>query len=125
MQGDDIWLKIYLSNAETQKPDTLQSLLYLALVNDNQDIIANRRVKVSKGVVESNFETDAFIRSGIYTIVACNNWMLNFDLSLIAKRRIRIFNPIDFRNQNSLSLDNFDIKLFPEGGNLVDGLFID
>ncbi|HEX9650729.1 MAG TPA: hypothetical protein VGA21_09215 [Cyclobacteriaceae bacterium] len=56
--GDDIWLKIYLSNAETQKPDTLQSLLYLALVNDNQEIIANRRVKMSKGIGESNFETD-------------------------------------------------------------------
>jgi len=136
--GDDIWFKIYLIDANTNKPDALSKIVYVDLINSSNKIIDSKVIKIEKGYGEGNFELAIKQFHGQYTVRAYTNYMRNFDTTFFFRKSIYINSSSRFdstikkdslvkntaknqRSNNNSSLKP-DLQFFPEGGYLVNNL---
>lgn len=135
--GDDVWFKIYLVDANTNKPSILSKIVYVDLINASNKIVDSKIIKIEKGFAEGDFKLATNLFPGEYTVRAYTNFMRNFDAAYFFRKNILI-NPSRLdptikktslpintvknqRSDDSLSLKP-DIQFFPEGGYLVNNL---
>ena len=117
-----MWFKVYLISADTHTSDTLSNLVYINLLNENNGLIIQRRIKVENGTGYGNITIGKDLNTGVYTLISYTNWMLNFDNSLLFEKKIRIYNPVALTRLAPIRDDFLDFALFPEGGVLVPSI---
>lgn len=124
--GETIWFTAYLVEGQLNLPDAVSSIVYVDLVDPNQNIIATRNIRITEGGGAGDFTLDADLPPGTYTLRGYTNYMRNFDDSFFFKRAFQLFDPYDeksIENESSApSTDDFIVQFFPEGGDLVEGL---
>lgn len=139
-QGDDIWFKAYLVNAQTNQPIAYSRNLYVELINASAKIITRRILRLDKGIADGDFKLNDTIAPGTYRIRAYTNWMRNFGDNFIYEKNISIVElPIGVSNPTVkgtngkksagtpppllIAIDaQPHVDFFPEGGSLVDGV---
>src|SRR5476651_909790 len=77
-QGEDIWFKAYLVNAQDNTPIDYSHLLYVELISPSAKIIARNFLRMDKGLGNGDFKLSDTVAAGIYRIRAYTNWMRNF-----------------------------------------------
>ncbi|MCP9770051.1 hypothetical protein EGI22_19280 [Lacihabitans sp. LS3-19] len=78
-QGDKIWYKAYLNYTSFAAKDSASKVLYVQLINPNQEILENQKLEVSNGFAYGNIELPADLPKGNYQIRGFTNYMRNFD----------------------------------------------
>jgi hypothetical protein len=121
--GEDIWFKAYLITAEKGEPSFLSAVLYIDLIDSKNQVKKNIRIAVKDGMADGNISLIDSISSGDYRIRAYTNYMRNYNADFFFEKSITI-GSISGKTttQKAVPKTEFDIKFFPEGGSLVNGI---
>ncbi|MDO3643180.1 carboxypeptidase-like regulatory domain-containing protein [Mucilaginibacter sp. L3T2-6] len=89
VQGDTIWFKGYLVNADYLTPATRSGLLYVELDDVNNAYVTRMLVPLESGLTWGNISLrESDVPPGSYTLRAYTNWMRNFGEDYIFKKQI-------------------------------------
>jgi TonB-dependent SusC/RagA subfamily outer membrane receptor len=134
--GENIWFKAYFLDATTHEPSSHSNILIVELINSFGKTSMTRLLKLNGGFALGDFKIYDTIPSGLYEIRAYTSWMRNFGDDYFFRRQIEILNP-EFSSQlyrqdklankklkkkSIRKSEKIDVQLFPEGGDLVNGL---
>lgn len=123
--GESVWLKAYVLDATTHLPLNLSKVLYVSLLSEKNEVVAQQKLKIDEGFTYSDIYLPNTLSTGHYTLKAHTLWMSNFTKDLYFTKTLRIYNPKDpwiTRNRERIRNESFDLRFFPEGGELVANL---
>jgi hypothetical protein len=123
--GDTLWLKIYVVNAVNHQPDSASGVVYVDLIDQQtKKIVAHKLFQAISGKSSGRIALTDEYAAGKYQLRAYTNWMLNFPQDLFFQTSLEIFSTAtrDERAPTYQDSQLTHIDLFPEGGNLVQGL---
>ncbi len=136
LAGENIWMKGYVVNATTHRPDTLSNNLYVELINTDGQPVSILLLRLQNGIAHGDITLPDSLSEGNYQMRAFTNWMNNFDEDLFFTKDIYVYNPIEenfirrwdvwknrrFNRRIDKEQENMQFAFFPEGGNLISGL---
>ncbi len=141
-QGDTIWYKAYLVNAQNNQPIGISGNLYVELIQpDSAKVITRQIIRMENGTGNADIQLSDSILSGKYTLRAYTNWMRNFGDNFVFEKQLTILNttaakpdtaykpesPVSkistqlnskFRAVVKMPL----VRFYPESGSLVEGV---
>lgn len=140
-QGDNIWFACYVLTTGMQ-PTSLSQPLYVELLNPGGEIIDKRVLKLENGQCHGEFTLNRLpFYSGFYEVRAYTKYMLNFGEDAIFSRLLPVFNKpgkegdFEEKEMQKYGLGKYpvvrkkpkkekkvNLKFFPEGGNLIQGI---
>ncbi len=141
-QDDPIWFTCYVLTSGTQPGIEVSKTLYVELLNPGGEIIDKRILKIENGQCHGEFTLNQLpFYSGFYEVRAYTRYMLNFGEDVIFSRLLPVYdkpkNEGDFTEKAMQKYGTgkypverekpqkgrkVNLKFFPEGGNLVEGL---
>lgn len=118
MAGDTIWFKAYLK--EGILPADRSKTLYIDWTDKEGNLVDRTHLPIVNGVTYGQIRipetySDHFIRVNAYT-----KWMLNFESDFLYNGELKVM-PSEARKSTPEPL-RYQFHLFPEGGNLVEGV---
>lgn len=121
--GDTLWFKAYTVTGE-HKLSNLSGVLYCELINDRDSVVVRHVLKIVAGITWSDLTIPRAYKPGSYHIRAYTNWMRNAGAEYFFNQPIRILGPqaVTAPIKNPAKAGNPDVQIFPEGGDLVNGL---
>ncbi|MEO5593871.1 MAG: hypothetical protein ABIR15_23495 [Chitinophagaceae bacterium] len=123
LAGEICWFKIYNTDAFFHKPLGLSKLAYLEVLDKNNKPVLQAKVPIKEGDGNGSLQLPISLVSGKYLLRAYTSWMKNFSEAYFFEKPITIVNTRKVYEGNTLQKKNkYDIQLFPEGGNLVNGI---
>jgi hypothetical protein len=122
LAGEIMWFKLYVVNAEDNKPVDLSKLSYVEIINADQKPVLQTKVEVNKGTGNGSLYLPVSLNSGVYKLRAYTNWMKNFSAEYYFEKPITIVNTFKNLNIQPVQPRSFDLQFFPEGGNLVQNI---
>ena len=139
--GETMWFKAYVTEGVKDAPTTLSKVLYVELVAPEGYVVETKKYKIDeKGTCNGEFELKPLLLSGYYEIRAYTRYMLNWGKEAVFSRVFPIFDKVngnnwDFKNMLdrrrgfmyrgewvSSELPELDLKFYPEGGHLINGI---
>lgn len=75
--GQDVFFKLYLVNAQDQKPATLSKAAFVEVLDPSGNVIIKQNYQVTDGFTEGSFTFDGNAPGGIYKLRAYTTWMRN------------------------------------------------
>lgn len=144
-RGETIWFKAYVVRTDKGGLSDMSKVLYVELVDPTGDVVETRKLHIDNGQCSGDIKLDKLLVGGFYEVRAYTRYMLNWDASCIFSRVLPIFNAPkkagdyskavmpefeyrkrlpNLRPKDSIvgQKDDYDVRFFPEGGRLVDGL---
>lgn len=123
LSGEIIWLKIYNTDAGFLKPLDISKVAYVEIIDTANKPVLQAKIALNNGEGKGSLYVPQTLASGNYKLRAYTNWMKNFDAAYFFEKNITIVNlqkssPVVIKD----STEKFDIRFFPEGGDLVNGL---
>jgi hypothetical protein len=92
-QGDTLWFKAYLVNAQDNKPANSSGTLYVELIAPDSAKILNREIiRMDNGLGNGDMELADTLKPGSYRLRAYTNWMRNFGDNFVFEKNITILN---------------------------------
>jgi len=124
--GEMIWFKAYVTD-ESNLLSTLSGVLYVDLIDKELRVVSSLKLQLSSGLASGNIFISDKIKNGDYELRAYTRWMRNFGEESFFSQRISIGKISSTGNaeknpQPHLSKDKINLKFFPEGGSLIDGV---
>ncbi|GAA4508966.1 hypothetical protein GCM10023172_41930 [Hymenobacter ginsengisoli] len=119
--GETIWFKGYAVEADSHRPDTLSKVLYVDLLSPRRQLVAQRTLRLTGGLAHGDIALPDSLPTGTYQVRAYTNWMRNAGPAFFFTRPLAIVSPTG-KQAVATSSSPVDIRFFPEGGNLVEGL---
>jgi len=142
--GDHIWFKCYVTSAQHQLSQ-LSKTLYVELLNPGGEIVDRRILKIENGECHGDFILNHIpFYSGFYEVRAYTKYMLNFGDDIIFSRLLPVFDKpqkegnyeekemlpygrygpkgYPMKRERPESGKGVNIRFFPEGGNMVQGI---
>ncbi len=98
----------------------LSTTLYVELYNSEKKIIAAKLYPIQFGSAQGSIELQNKLPEDVYYIRAYTRWMQNFNESFQFIRPVPVYNPAS-QKQLQLKKTEWNVKAFPEGGNLITG----
>ena len=124
LAGDIAWFKLYLTDGSFHRLLDLSKVAYVEILDRANKAVAQAKVSMSKGEGDGSFFIPLSAPSGNYTFRAYSNWMKNAGPDYFFQKTITVVNPqipLDANNLNP-GTGAPDIRFFPEGGNLIEGI---
>jgi len=142
-QGEDIWYKAYVVNAQSNIPINYSHNLYVELISPEAKLIRREIIRLENGLGNGDFKLSETIPAGKYRIRAYTNWMRNFGDNFVFEKEIMILETANApaaaaiakskkitatvsRNSTNASSTATPaiptIRFYPEGGSLVNGI---
>jgi hypothetical protein len=120
--GEIIWFKLYNVDAAQHRPLPLSKVAYVDVLDASGKAVAQAKISLKEGKGEGSVLIPLSIISGNYTLRGYTNWMKNFGAGHFFEKRVPIINTL--RNAPGASADTmaYQLAVFPEGGNLVNGI---
>jgi hypothetical protein len=123
LSGEILWFKIYTVDASLHKPLSLSKVVYVDILDGNQNAILQAKISMKDGVGSGSLYIPVSTNNGSYKLRAYTNWMKNFSPDYYFEKSIVIVNPLKSPDtQAKETAGNYDVQFFPEGGNLVTGI---
>lgn len=117
---ENLWLSAYVYNPKLHLPNKETSNLNIEIFNEDGIFLDSKTILVSGGKGSVYVELDPNIfNPGEYFLKASTNYMKNFEDDLSYLQSFTIIGETD---SNSVSEENFDLQLLPEGGHMVEGV---
>lgn len=121
--GDIAWFKVYLVNASTNQPLSLDKVVYIELLDKSKLPVLQGKIAMKDGSGNGSFLLPATIPSGNYLLRAYTNWMKNYSPDQFFEKDISIINTSQNLDTSIIHQTiKYNASFFPEGGNLVEGL---
>lgn len=123
LSGEIIWLKIYNTDAGFHKPLDISKVAYLEILDTANRPVLQAKIALDNSEGKGSLYVPQTLASGNYRLRAYTNWMKNFDAVYFFEKNVTIINLQ--KNSSAIvkdSTEKFDIRFFPEGGDLVNGL---
>lgn len=140
-QGDNIWFKCYVTSGQ-HRLSVLSKTLYVELLSPGGGIVDSRILKIENGECHGEFTLNQTpFYSGFYEVRAYTKYMLNFKEDIIFSRLLPVFNKpnsegnYEEKEMLAYGKGNYpvrrakpeqgkavNLRFFPEGGNLVQGV---
>jgi hypothetical protein len=136
LAGEILWMKLYVVDAATLRPQTLSRSAFVEILSDEQKPVLQARIALETGMGNGSFQLPFSLHSGNYILRAYTNWMKNASPDIWFQQHLVILNTL--RNNpaaatptaattpaaapaQSAAAPPYDIQFFPEGGNLIAG----
>jgi len=120
--GERLFFKVYNVEADKFVPVNLSKVAYIELLDENNTIVLNTKVKLTEAGGDGMIFLPASLNSGNFILRAYSRWMRNFSPSYYFHKSISIFNPFKPIPITEGKKMEYNIQFFPEGGNLVNNL---
>jgi hypothetical protein len=118
--GETVWLKAYVVEADSHRPDTLSKVLYVDLFSAQRRLMARRTLRLQGGLATADIALPDTLPAGTYQLRAYTSWMRNAGQEFFFTRPLSVVGTTGTKPSSSSS--KTDVQFFPEGGNLIDGL---
>lgn len=123
LAGEILWFKVYAADANSNKPTELSKVAYVEVVDADKKPVLQAKIKLDGGSGSGSFHLPTSIRSGNYTLRSYTGWMRNFSPELYFTTPVTIVNTFkDLGLKAKTDSAQYDMRLFPEGGNLVSNM---
>jgi hypothetical protein len=123
LTGEILWLKLYYTNAVSNKPINLSKVAYIEILDSANTPVCQVKTGLYQGEGNASVHLPPGIASGYYKLRAYTNWMKNFAPDYFFEKEITILNLNKFPTVNKdPASKNIDVQFFPEGGELVNGI---
>lgn len=123
MVGETMWFKLYYVDGTFHRPLDLSKVAYLEILDSEQHAVLQAKVGLAAGKGDGALFLPASLNSGNYIVRAYTNWMKNAGADYFFEKPVTIVNPFRKLGLPALAKNaGYDVQLFPEGGNLVQGL---
>lgn len=114
---DTLWFKAYTLDATTHKPSP-SKIFYVTLRNEKK-VFSQQQFLIEDGISQGFIPlTDSLLST--FQLIAHTNWMRNYDEDLFFRKNVKILSKEIL--PEIVSSDSIQIQLFPEGGNLIEGI---
>jgi hypothetical protein len=124
--GETIWFNTYLVNGVTHKKSEKSKVIYVELINEQNEVISDRKLFTETLTVQGDFKLPVELPEGTYLLRAFTNYMRNQPRDYFFKKEIAIFainSEIPDAAPNTEKNSALpEIGFYPEGGYLVTGL---
>lgn len=121
--GEILWFKAYVENAINNHPLTVSKVVYVELLNKEQDPVLQAKIAINNGNGNGSFSLPLTLETGNYELRAYTNWMKNDSAFHFFKKIITVVNTTQNLDPNIVHNHfRYEAQFFPEGGNLVNGL---
>ena len=140
-QGEDIWYKAYVVNAQNNEAINYSHNLYVELISPDAKVYRREMIRLENGLGNGDFKLSDSIPAGHYRIRAYTNWMRNFGDNFVFEKNINILNIAAAATANVPKIKKDKsvtasaaatrgtatnmlptIHFFPEGGSLINGI---
>jgi hypothetical protein len=120
--GEIIWFKLYNVDAAQHTPLQLSKVAYVDVLDASNKAVAQAKISLKEGKGSGSVLVPLSVASGSYSLRGYTNWMKNFGAGHFFEKPVAIINTL--RNAQSAPADTtaYQVALFPEGGNLVNGI---
>ena len=121
--GEIVWFKIYNVEGSFHKPVDISKIAYVEILNKDLKPVLQAKISLKDGIGNGSLLLPLSFNSGPYKIRAYTNWMKNFSPDYYFEKDFTVVNTL--KKLSSAVPDGaqkYDIRFFPEGGNLVDGI---
>jgi hypothetical protein len=121
--GDIIWFKLYNVDASFHRALGMSKVAYIEILDAENNPVLQAKVSLANGKGNGSVSLPVKMQSGNYKLRAYTNWMKNFGADYFFEKPIAIVNTKIKRDipEAAKPLPP-DLRLFPEGGNLVTGI---
>src|SRR5471032_50959 len=89
-QGEDLWFKAYLVNAQNNKPISYSHNLYVELISPGLQITMRHALRLEDGLGNGDFKLPDTLSAGTYRLRAYTNWMRNFGDAFVFEKNIAV-----------------------------------
>jgi hypothetical protein len=141
LAGETIWFKVYDIDGNSNKPLALSGIVYVEVLDKDQHPALQAKIEIRDGKGDGSFRIPLNIPSGQFVFRAYTNWMKNFSPDFYFMQPLTILNTRYSTSPSPTSSTSptpspspvpptsptpppspSEIRFFPEGGNLVNGL---
>jgi len=123
LPGEILWFKIYCVDGNDHKPLNLSKVVYVDVLDNNQNPIIQAKVAINNGIGNGSLYIPVSVTNGNYKFRAYTSWMKNFSPDFYFEKPITLINPLKSPEAVvAATAPVYDIQFFPEGGSLVSGL---
>ncbi len=116
--GDTVWFKAYV--LEGIAPTGKSKTLYVDWTDKDGKLVSRTSSPIASGTTFGQITLPGDYNSNFIHVKAYTRWMLNFDSTLLYRKDIRILSAKNEHPQKEKR--RYLFNLFPESGNLVEGL---
>ncbi len=120
--GELCWFKCYDVSATNLRPLDLSKVAYVEVLDVANKPVLQAKVALKGGSGSGSFYLPFTLESGTYQLRAYTNWMKNQPAEYFFQKSLTILNPRAVDTLPAPPAPRATFSLFPEGGNLVDGL---
>lgn len=123
--GEMIWFKAHCVDAALHTPLDMSKVAYLEVLDKDQNPVLQTKITLDGGKGAGSVFIPPFLASGNYLVRGYTQWMKNFSSEFYFQSPITIANPFSkpaAAPTTAKATTPYDLQLFPEGGQLVQGL---
>jgi len=121
LTGEILWFKLYNVEAGLNKPINISKVAYVEVLDDANNPVLQAKIKLKNSTGNGSFYIPVTFKNGNYKLRAYTNWMKNLGADLYFEKAISIVNTLNEPADIVKATAN-DIRFFPEGGTLVNGV---
>lgn len=120
--GEILWFKIYRLTDSVSNAALSSKVAYVDILDEQNAAIAKAKISLDEKGGDGSIELPLTLASGYYRFRAYTAWMKNFGPEGFFQKKITLVNPFKSTGSKKDSVRLGRIDLFPEGGDLVNGL---
>ena len=121
LAGENLYFRIYRTLGEHRAADPLSKVAYVELIDPDGDVALQSRVLMEANGGPGYLEIPVDVRSGVYTLRAYTRWMRNGAVENYYHQPVTVINTLR-RLGLKEKKEGFSVELYPEGGDLTDGI---
>lgn len=123
LPGEIIWFKLYDVDGSSHTPSIMSRVAYVDLLDKDGMPLSQAQILLKEGKGSGSFRVPPSASSGNFVLRAYTSWMKNFPPDYFFHKAITIINPLKRPDWAALEKPVlFHFTMYPEGGNLVEGL---
>ncbi len=126
LAGEIAWFKVYCLDAASHRPLDLSKVCYVELLDKDDRFVVQAKIALQQAEGKGSFYLPLTIATGNYKLRAYTNWMKNSGPASFFERPVTIINTLKelpSAGDRTVVPDSSNVlALFPEGGNLVQGI---
>ena len=123
LTGETLWFRIYYVDGTFHQPLDLSKVAYVEVLDGAGKAVLQTKVALTTAGGNGTFFLPSSVNSGTYRLRAYTSWMKNAGADYFFEKKLTLIN--SFRRLGLPQLRepaDYTVGLFPEGGNLVQGI---
>lgn len=128
MAGEDVWFRVYLTDAMSHKLDTTSRYVYAELISPaDSSVVRRAKIRPVEGAYHGHISLPAELPEGAYQLRFYTRFMESLGDSYFFKRHITVTHPYhpvrrpDAQGEDEAQApdkSDYDVAFFPEGGGI-------